>query len=247
VADDGLGFAALSDRGAIIEGRFRRDEAGRITRVDTGGLRMLEVPPGPEPDDFRTDTEGLAADGGGGFYVSTESVTRVLFFAPGATRPDVLPSPRDFADMDENGGLEGLAIGPEGAIYTLPEVSHRTDATAPLYRYRNGIWDRPALIPVRDGFLPVGADFGPDGKLYLLERKFFGLGGFATRVRRLSLRAGGAPLEETLVETRAGSFGNLEGIAVWRDGAGDLRLMMISDDNFLPVLGTEVVEFRVPD
>jgi hypothetical protein len=134
-----------------------------------------------------------------------------------------------------------------GVLYTLPEVSLRPDGTAPLFRFDGARWDVAALIPADGRFLPVGADFGPDGRLYLLERQFFGLGGFASRVRRIELGEGGVVSDETLIETPPGSFANLEGIAVWRDGGGALRLTLISDDNFMAVLGTEVVEFRVPD
>ncbi len=247
VAEDGLGFVALTDRGAIVRGRFVRDAAGRIVDVADARLATLAVPPGPVPDDFRMDTEGLAMGDAGDLYISTEFVTRILHLEAGSQTPTVLPSPRDFAGLEKNGGLEALAFGPDGALFTLPEVSRRNDGTAPLFRYRDGMWDVAARLPVDGAFLPVGADFGPDGRLYLLERKFYGVGGFASKVRRVTLGEGGITADETLLETRPGTFGNLEGIAVWRDAAGALRMTMISDDNFLPVLGTEVVEFRVPD
>jgi hypothetical protein len=102
-------------------------------------------------------------------------------------------------------------------------------------------------IEADGAFLPVGADLGPDGRLYLLERRFHGLGGFASRLRRVVLQEGGVARGETLFQTRPGQFGNLEGLAIWRDGAGALRATLISDDNFLPVLGTELVEVRLPD
>jgi hypothetical protein len=245
VGADGAQFLALTDRGAVIEGRFARDEAGLITGVAEANLHRLSIPAGAVPEEFRMDSEGLAADGTGGFYVTTEYVTRIMHYADADALPTQLPSPREFVGLDQNGGLEALAINSDGALYTLPEVSRRSDGTAPLYRFRNGTWGRPALIPVDGEFLPVGADFDPDGRLYLLERKFFGLGGFATRVRRLSLSDGGVISDETLLESPAGTFSNLEGIAVWQDASGATRIILISDDNFLAVLGTEVVEFLV--
>ena len=72
----------------------------------------------------------------------------------------------------------------------------------------------------RDGdFLVVDADFGPDGKLYVLERDFGWLG-FRTRVRRFALGPDGLGDEVTLLETPFGELDNMEGISVWRDAAG---------------------------
>jgi hypothetical protein len=53
--------------------------------------------------------------------------------------------------------------------------------------------------------------------------------------------------DEVLIETAPGAFGNLEGLSVWRDAGGSLRLTLVADDNFLFLLGTDVVEFTVPD
>jgi hypothetical protein len=116
-----------------------------------------------------------------------------------------------------------------------------------VFRYRSGRWDQPFLICGTPGFLPVGADFGPDGRLYVLERQFRGLGGFASRIRRIVPQGPGIAAEEVLIETAPGASGNLEGLSVWRDAGGTLRLTTVADDNFLFVLGTEVVEFAVPD
>ncbi len=116
----------------------------------------------------------------------------------------------------------------------------------PVWRYRDGEWTTAFTIAGQGPWAPVGADVGPDGRLYLLERDFKGLLGFATRVRRFDMTDGGVSGGETLLETRLGQYDNLEGLTVWDDGQG-IRLTMISDDNFLFVQRTELVEYRVRD
>src|SRR5690606_34680041 len=97
----------------------------------------------------------------------------------------------------------------------------------PVFRFRNGAWDQPFTLPRRGGFLPVGADIGPDGRFYLLERELSSIFGFKSRVRRFDLSETGLTGEVTLLETASGTHDNLEGLAVWRDGAGAIRLTMI--------------------
>jgi hypothetical protein len=36
-------------------------------------------------------------------------------------------------------------------------------------------------------------------------------------------------------------------VAIWRDDAGRLTATMVSDNNFLDLLATEIVEYRLPD
>ena len=92
--------------------------------------------------------------------------------------------------------------------------------------------------------MPVAADIGPDNRLYLLERDFRGLGGFASRLRRFDL-TGGA--ETTLFTTPCARHDTLEGLSVWRNPAGQLIAPPISDDNFFALQRTEIVEYRLPD
>ena len=48
---------------------------------------------------------------------------------------------------------------------------------------------------------------------------------------------------EVLIQTNAGVHDNLEGLSVWRDRTGAIRLTMVSDDNFNLFQRTEIVEY----
>jgi hypothetical protein len=50
-----------------------------------------------------------------------------------------------------------------------------------------------------------------------------------------------------LLRSAAGTHDNLEGLAVWRDVGGHIRLTMISDDNFRFFQKTEFVEYVVAE
>jgi len=246
VTPDGMGFVALSDRGAIVPGTFRRDEQGRISGVVAEPLGVLRSRNDGALTPSRSDSEGLAIAPDGTIYISFEIAPRVLRYQSPYGRPQILPIPRDFSRMASNGALEALAIAPDGALFTMPERSVRPDGAFTIYRFRDGSWDAPFALPRDGAFLPVGADFGPDGRLYLLERDL-GVFGFSTRVRRFVLTGDTIDAGETLLQTSAGTHGNLEGIAVWRDTAGRLRLTMIADNNFKSFLDTQIVEYTLQD
>lgn len=241
VSNDGTEFVAISDRGGFTTGRFTRTD-GVISGVDAAFVTALLDETGAPLKPDENDTEGLAIDPDGTAYISIESVNGLRRFTELAGLSTALPGTADFSKMQRNASLEALALGPDGALYTIPERSGRATRPFPVYRYRDGHWDRPFDIPRRGSFLISGADIGPDGRLYLLERDFNGIG-FRTRVRRFDLSGGS---EETLLQTRTGTHDNLEGISVWRDDTG-LRITMVSDDNFRFFQRTEIVEYRLTD
>ncbi|MGB7262337.1 MAG: hypothetical protein WBC68_09710 [Albidovulum sp.] len=39
----------------------------------------------------------------------------------------------------------------------------------------------------------------------------------------------------------------MEGLAVWRDTQGDIRLTMVSDNNFVLFRPTEIVDYRIAE
>lgn len=242
VADDGAAFVAVSDRAALVQGRLLRDDTGLVSGVEVTDRAPITDVDGNAMRTARGDSEGIALAPDGTLYISFEGVTRVRVQQGLQGEPSLLPDHPDFAGMQANAALESIAIGPDGAIYTMPERSGRAERPFPVYRFRNGAWDVPFSIPRRGAFLISGADIGPDGRLYILERDFAGVG-FRSRVRSFDLTGGD---ERTELQSGVGQFDNLEGIAVWQDAQG-IRLTMISDDNQNWFQETEIVEYRLGD
>lgn len=245
IAPGGVKFILISDRGAFVTGRFLRDATGSIESIEIGALTPLRDQNSDLLGEGLTDSEGLALAADGSAYVSFEGPAQVRHYASLNGSGKILPSHRDFADLGENLALESLAIAPDGSVYTIPESSSATDAPFPVYRFRDGGWDQPFTIPRRGPFLVSDVTFGPDGRLYLLERSVVIFAGFATRLRRFDLGVAGITNDVTLFETKPGTFGNLEGLTIWRDSKG-LRATMAADDNFSDFLRSHIVEYRLP-
>ncbi|MEP1201867.1 esterase-like activity of phytase family protein [Tateyamaria sp.] len=229
VEQDGQAAFVLSDRGTAHRFTIERtDDGGRIKNVESITL--------PYP---AWDIEGLAINNKTTFlsYEDPASISTL--------DGDVLFTPRDFMAFPSNGALEALAITPDGALLTLPENPPKRSGAFPIYRYKDEAWDIAAYLPRNGGFQPTGADVGPDGQLYVLERAFSALG-FRTRIRRLTLDVP-EPTAETVLETRLGTHDNLEGLSVWTSRNGATCLSMVSDDNFLSVQTSELVEYAVTE
>lgn len=246
VSADGLRFVALSDRAAYAQGAFRRDAGGRILSVKAEPVRPLRGLGVSPLRGSKSDAEGIAVTPGGAIYVSFEGpgAARVLRYARIDGPAETLPTPAAFAALDRNAALEALAVAEDGTLFTLPEKP--ANGVFPVWRFRNGVWDQPFGIPASGGYLAVSAEVGPDGRFYLLERGFYGLAGFASRLRRFDLSESGLTGGQTLIETEAGQYDNLEGLSLWRGPQG-LVATMISDDNFRFYLRTEIVEYLLPD
>jgi hypothetical protein len=245
LAPDGRGFTVVSDRGAWARGRLERDADGRLTGValvDNGRLRGIDGTLLAGPD---LDAEALLVDAEGAAWVSFEQFHRIRRYPDLAGPAERGPVHPDFRRLQSNSGLESLAMDDEGTLYAIPERSGDFDRPFPAYRWRDGRW-LDTLGLSRDGpFLVSDATFGPDGRLYLLERDFEWLGGFRTRVRRFELGPDGFDSGTTLLETRFGELDNMEGIAVWRDPEGRTRVLLLSDDNFFLLQRTVFAEYVV--
>jgi len=244
VSGNGTSFLATTDKGLFGQGVFVR-RGGRIVAVDNAKFRPILGTEGEPLVSYRTDAEGLAVLGPGEIFVSFEGHHVVRKFTALDGPSEVLKMPNWVRHLQANSALEALAVDDQGVLYAVPERSGRLDRPFPVWRNIDGTWDSKLTISRSNGFLVVGADFGPDGRLYVLERFFNGLSAFATRVRSFEVGAEALSDEKVLLRTTTGTHDNLEGISVWRNDAGNIRVTLISDDNFRFLQRTEFVEYRL--
>lgn len=247
LSEDGSQFHAVSDRAWLYWGSITRDPQGRILGMNVTGRAQLRDSLGrPLKPGYLGDSEGLAIAPDGTIWVSFEGLDRVASY----TDPDAPATrhkrPPNLPGMRSNAGLEALAIRDDGMMVAIPERSAGEGKPFPILGFDGKNWLTLGKLRRDPRWLVVGADFGPDGRLYVLERDFLGILGFASRVRRIVLTDDGVTEDQVVLKTRPMQYDNLEGISVWDDGQG-IRLTMISDDNFLFVQRTEVVEYRLRD
>ena len=232
----------ISDRGQLVEATLQRKN-GKVVGVYVDSSKRLGKSGGGRLRKKASDAEGLAIDANGRAHVSFEHRHRIMEtnLGNGRTRGRIkLPFQNETAP---NAGVEALAVSQDGTLFALTEKAPAGGAPFPLYAYRNGKWSVSARIPQRGPFVPVGADFDSKGRLWVLERTATPLG-FRSRIRLFDLNA--SPSREyTLLTTLPARFDNLEGISVWDDPSGRMHVTMISDDNFLRILRTQIVEYRV--
>ena len=250
ILENGRGALLVSDRGTLRRVVLRRRN-GALTAVRNNGMAILAPGITDRMDKTHRDAEGIAILPDGRVAVSFEGRHRVAVYPPPPNEPTG-PTPRlepqrvlihqGWPGMRDNAGLESLAADSSGNLFAVPEISGGTDRKIPVFVWTGNAWQVAAQLPSSLRFSPVGADFGPDGRFYLLERKLTLLG-FRSRLRSFLLTPDGAGDERQHILTQAGWHANLEGLSVWRDQQGRLRATIISDDNFSPLQLTEILEY----
>ncbi|UWQ95935.1 esterase-like activity of phytase family protein [Rhodobacteraceae bacterium M385] len=247
MAEEGATALVLSDRGTLFDLSLTRD-AGAITDVTACCGARITWDEGVHLSTAQRDSEGLAILPSGEVVISFEGqgYARLAVHGRDGAQTRAFPEVPGVAALPRNGAFEGVAADAQGRLYTLPEAMPG-QGPIPLLRLDRGRWSLFAELPRSSGWSPVALDFDDRGRLYLLERRVVVPFGLSSRLTRFDVAARGLSGGEVLLHSPTGRHGNLEGLSVWRDGQGQLVATMVSDDNFLAVLNTTLVEYTLPD
>lgn len=260
----GGGLLSLSDDGLMLRATILRDDAGRPVGLADGRIRAMDVAGEGRLSKWEVDSESLdvtVRDGVPIAGISFEGEPRTMVAPVGADgfpgTLEKLPLPADARRVRNTKGFESLAFGPvgsplEGRTVLIAERAPR-DAVDD---------DRPGWIlggpePLRFHLKAVGAydatdaKFGPDGRLYVLERLYSLSAGVRARIRRIPMAdlVDGAVVDGEVVfeASLADQIDNMEGLSVWRTSAGETRLSLISDNNRSFLQRTVYLEFRLAE
>ncbi len=254
LSQDGDRLLAVGDRGVWLRARLERDSKGRIIALSEIRLDAMRGLDGrPVSVARRThDAEALARASNGEILVAFERRNRILRYPVGVdlatARPKSLPWDRPLARLGGADGIEALAVLGSGAIVALAEHLKGPDGHFIGWLAGPGGGSPEELRYGATGsFKPTGMARLDDDELLVLERRFSMIGGFSSRVVRLSP---GAARPGALLSGREvgrleapGLTDNFEGIAVRAraDGAHDVYLL--SDDNFTILQRTLLLQF----
>jgi len=257
VSEDRSHFLGVMDTGSWYAGRFVRGPNGALTGIEDFSVSPILDAEGASSDQkWRVDAEGLAVRGDE-VLVSFERQSRVDVYpakAPGSSRPvGSLPVQIPLNELRNNRGLEAIMVAPAasplaGEVVVVSEKSLNASGdifAAVLTGPSKGVFfvKRHSPYDVTDG------DFLPNGDLLLLERRFSIAEGIGMRIRRIDgsrLVPGNLVDGPVVLEADFGDqIDNMEGLDVSTDGAGQIFVTLVSDDNYSILQRNLMLEFRL--
>src|SRR6516162_5191349 len=256
VVPNGTNFIALSDKGWWLRGSILYDGPQPIAIADAEMAPMLGPDGRPLAARGWYDTESIAQDGGT-LYVGIERVHQIVRFdyeKDGLlARGYPIDLPRAVRSLPSNKGLEALVFIPSEhpLAGTLIAISERgLDREGNIKAFLIGGPGPGSFMVKRTGDYDISdaAVLAPDD-LLVLERKFNWSSGLAIRIRRIALadvRAGALVDGPALIDADLRQeIDNMEGLSIHRGAAGESILTLISDDNFLPLQRTLLLQFAL--
>ncbi|MEP5760347.1 MAG: esterase-like activity of phytase family protein [Litoreibacter sp.] len=248
--ENGTVLRAASDHGFLMEAQIVRDETSRLVTLNAPKFSQVLSDQAKTLTGWLSDLEGLTPLPNGDLGLAYEGIPRIMRLSQppdhGERIPTPLHKPDRFKAHTGNSSFEAIATLPSGDLLAILE-GKPSPRQAHAYLYSDGEWQGPHFIPARPNWDITGADIGPDGCLYLVERQYGVLTGFQTQLVRLRGRLA-PPFELTQEVIWRGAplrFGNGEGLSIWSNAAGKDTATIITDDGFPPApLGhpTQLIE-----
>jgi hypothetical protein len=236
---------ALSDSGTIFEFVLPR----------VAGAQPLWVQPLSHRagDSKRSrDTESLLVQGNRA-WIGFESINAIKRFRRGGWREDSAARPAPMRRWPGNSGAEAMVRLGDGRFLVFSEGLDDDGPFSPVLLFEGDparAGTRAVALRYRrpPGFRVTDAALMPDGRLLILNRHFSWLGGLSAKLVIAPLprlREGATVSGREIADLRAPlTVENMEALSVTREG-GRTMVRIASDDNFMPVLRTVLLEFAL--
>jgi hypothetical protein len=263
VSSDGGRLLAVSDRGTWAGAELVYVD-GQLADVANWRTAPMLGPSGaPFASSAQRDVEGLGPHTAnrldGMVLVALERAERILQYdlagAGFAAVPREIALPAAASQAPFNKELEavGMLPGDTAAGGTIIAISERyLDTSGNIIGWLISDAGPEAFSVERSGDFDI-TDLAvlPSGDIVILERRLSYLMFAGMRIRRIAgddIGSGRTMTGSVLLEVDQPLYNidNMEAIAVHRTDAGELRLTIMSDDNFNPLQRTLLMQFAVP-
>jgi len=258
----GKNMVAITDRGwwmsAALE--YRNNKLSGIKNARFA--KLLNARSKPFKGKRWRDSESIIALGRGRnlsrLLISFERRHRILQYAFGKhglrATGHRIKTPRDLEHLEYNKGLEAIAEFGKNTILkgAVIALSERTlDANGNIRGWiLSGPYKGALSVRRSNDFDLTDAETLPNGDLLILERKVSMLTGLEFRIRRIAavtIRPGAVLDGPVLIESgMQNTVDNMEGMSLHVAPDGELRLTLISDDNFSLLQRTLLLQFALP-
>ena len=243
IKNEGTEALVVTDKSFFFVLELRRDDNDFLNGYSVIKKGRILSSKGEHLNGRNTDSESIAMDANNNYYISFESNHRIMMHAEVGGKGSFVPKHPLFRKLQVNKGIETLAIDNDNRLIAIPEKPPSGISNIPIFRLQNNKWEIIKYIKIKDSFLVTDAVVLPQGLLLILERKFSWTQGFKTRFRLISLDKFDNTEPITVFTSTANQFDNLEGMALWKDKKGAVRILTVSDDNFHPLQQSELREF----
>ncbi|MFL2800468.1 MAG: esterase-like activity of phytase family protein [Paracoccaceae bacterium] len=243
ISNEGTEALVVTDKSFFFVLELRRDENDILTGYAVIRKGRILSSKGEHLNGRNTDSESIVIDENNNYYISFESNHRIMMHAEVGGKGVFVPKHPMFRKLSVNKGIEALAIDADNRLIAIPEKPPLGISDIPIFRLQNDKWEIIKNVKINDNFLITDAEILPQGLLLTLERKFSWTQGFKTRFRLISLDKFDNTEPITVFTSTANQFDNLEGLTLWRDKKGEIRILTVSDDNFHPLQKSEIREF----
>ena len=243
ISNEGTEALVVTDKSFFFVLELRRDENDGLTGYSVIRKGRILSSKGEHLNGRNTDSESIVIDENNNYYISFESNHRIMMHSEVGGKGVFVPKHPMFRKLSVNKGIEALAVDTDNRLIAIPEKPPLGISDIPIFRLQNDKWEIIKYVKINDNFLVTDAEILPEGLLLILERKFSWTQGFKTRFRLISLDKFDNTEPITVFTSTANQFDNLEGVALWRDKKGEMRILTVSDDNFHPLQQSEIREF----